>query len=61
MQANDTQLGGILPLRLLLMPVDVSPRLGAQADRRLSAQNCLESVREFWLNKYWEKEDYHLL
>jgi hypothetical protein len=61
MRSNDTRLGGILPLRLLVMPVDVTPRFGSTADRRLTAQNCMESVREFWLNKYWDKEYYHLL
>ncbi|KAJ7582632.1 hypothetical protein C8J56DRAFT_894479 [Mycena floridula] len=59
-RASDDRIGGIIPLGLLRMPVDVVPWFGAKADSRLTSDNSMESSKEFWLNKYWDKEYYSL-
>jgi hypothetical protein len=58
LRSDGSRMGGILPLGLLRMPVDVSPRFGVQADPRLTAQNVMESSREFWLG-YEECQSSH--
>lgn len=49
-------MGDIIPLAQLRTLVDLVPRFGKQANRRLAKETVLEYSSEFWLNKYFEKE-----
>lgn len=60
LRTDGSRLGGVLPLGLLRMPVDVPPRFGPSADTRLTSKNSMEWSTEFWLNKFWDKEYYEL-
>ncbi|KAH9007710.1 hypothetical protein EDB85DRAFT_2078445 [Lactarius pseudohatsudake] len=41
--------------------VDLVPRLGAEADKRLTTETALEYSLEFWLNRYFDKELFYAL
>jgi hypothetical protein len=51
----------IVPLAQLRTLVDLVPRFGEQANRRLAKEAVLEYSSEFWLNKYFEKELFYAL
>lgn len=55
-RANNEPIGDILPLQQVRELVDLIPRFGKQAERRLTRYNILEYCSEFWLNKYFDKE-----
>jgi hypothetical protein len=58
---DGTIIGGIIPLSQIRALVDLVPRFGAQADRRLTKENSLEYSTEFFLNKYFDKEFFFAL
>jgi hypothetical protein len=56
-----TFLGDIVPLDQVRTLVELTPRFGAQADRRLTRMNTLTYCSEFWLDKYFTKETFYAL
>lgn len=60
-QTDNTPIGGVVPLQQIRGMVDLVPRFGEKADRRLMRTNCLEYSTEFFLNKYIDKELYYAL
>lgn len=60
-RSDGTIMGGILPLCQTRALVDLVPRFGNEADRRLTKANILEYSAEFWLNKYFDKEIFYTL
>lgn len=58
---NKTIIGDVMPLGRLRVLLDLIPRFGADADKRLTKETSLEFSLEFWLNKYLEKELFYAL
>jgi hypothetical protein len=54
-------MGDVVPLAQLRTLIDLVPRFGAEADKRLTRGTALEYSSEFWLNKYFDKELFHAL
>jgi len=53
--ASGERLGDIIPVSQLRSYINVLPRFGAVADPCLTECNSLEHSREFFLNKYFDK------
>ncbi|KAJ7772185.1 hypothetical protein B0H16DRAFT_1305261 [Mycena metata] len=49
-------MGDVIPLDRLRAPVDLTPRFGKVADRRLSKETSLDLCEEFWLSNWFNKE-----
>ena len=58
-QGSYTLLGDIVPLDQVRTLVELIPRFGAQADRRLTRMNTFTYCSEFWLDKYFTKEAFY--
>ncbi|KAF8889829.1 hypothetical protein BD779DRAFT_1610913 [Infundibulicybe gibba] len=54
--ADQSLRGSIVPLETIRAHVELTPRLGEEADRRLTKQTSLAYSSEFWLDKYFNKE-----
>ncbi|KAH9164866.1 hypothetical protein EDB89DRAFT_2116190 [Lactarius sanguifluus] len=54
-------MGDVVPLAQLRTLVDLVPRFGAEADKRLTKETALEYSLEFWLNRYFDKELFYTL
>ena len=57
-RANGDLVGDILPLHQVRASVELTPRFGTKADRRLTKYNSFSYCSEFRLNKYLDKELY---
>lgn len=55
-RANGMIMGDILPLDQVRTLVDLIPKFGKTADRRLSKENSISCSSQYWLNKYFDKE-----
>ncbi|KAI0244974.1 hypothetical protein BJV78DRAFT_1142961, partial [Lactifluus subvellereus] len=51
----------IIPLKQVRALVELVPVFGEAADRRLTKETSLEYSRQFWLDKYFDKELYYAL
>ncbi|KAJ7035463.1 hypothetical protein C8F04DRAFT_955065 [Mycena alexandri] len=66
-RADNSAMGDIVPLDRLrkfverLMPVELTPRFGKAADRRLSKETSLDLGDDFWLSKWFNKEFFFAL
>jgi hypothetical protein len=60
-RANQSIVGDVVPLEQLRALVELTPRFGAQADRRLTKTNSLAYSLEFFLDKYFDKEMFFAL
>jgi hypothetical protein len=60
-RSNGEVAGDIVPLDQLRSLVDLAPRFGEKANPRLSNANSLAFAKEFWLNKYFDKELFYAL
>ncbi|KAG2126069.1 hypothetical protein DEU56DRAFT_743197 [Suillus clintonianus] len=60
-RSNGNRMGDIIPLSQLRAPVQLVPRFGATADKRLTAYNSLEHAAEFWLNEFLDKSAFFAL
>lgn len=60
-RANGEPFGDVIPLDHVRSPAHLVPRFGKTADKRLSSSNSRALTREFWLNKYWDKETFYAL
>ena len=53
--ANGERLGDVIPVSQLCSYINLIPRFGAVADPCLTEFNSLEHCREFFLNRYFDK------
>lgn len=60
-RANHTYIGDIIPLDQIRELVELTPNFGGQADRQYDQSNISELSREFWLDKYFDKELFYAL
>ena len=60
-RSNGEMAGDVIPLNQLRSLVDVAPRFGEKANPRLTNTNSLSFAKEFWLNKYFDKELFYSL
>jgi hypothetical protein len=60
-RANGNVVGDIVPLSQLRALVELTPRYGNEADKRLTANNSMHFTSEFWLDKYFDKELFYVL
>ena len=58
---DGTIMGDVVPLGQVRTLLDLVPRFGADANKQLTKETSLELSREFWLNKYFEKELFYSL
>jgi len=54
-------LGNIIPLNQLRPLVDVASHFSKEADSGLINTNSIVFAKDFWLNKYFNKELFHIL
>ncbi|KAJ7808909.1 hypothetical protein B0H14DRAFT_3090219 [Mycena olivaceomarginata] len=55
-RADGSRMGDIIPLDRLRVAVELTPCFGKRADPRLTKQNSLDYLDEFWLSKWFNKE-----
>jgi hypothetical protein len=60
-RSNGTPIGAIVPLYHCYSPVQLIPRFGAEADRDLNYWSSMEYTQSFFLNNYFDVEDFTLL
>ena len=60
-RADGTIVGDVMPLGRLRALLDLVPRFGTEADKRLTKETSLKFSMEFWLNRYFEKELFYAL
>ena len=58
-RSDRTILGNVVPLGRIRTLLNLVPRFGAEANKQLTKETSLEFSREFWLNKYFNKELYY--
>lgn len=54
-------LGDVIPVSQIKVYANLIPRFGQCADSRFTAFNSFEHCREFYLNKYFDKNSYYPL
>ncbi|KAF8868047.1 hypothetical protein BD779DRAFT_1482456 [Infundibulicybe gibba] len=59
--ADQSLRGSIVPLETICAHVELTLRLGKEADRHLTKQTSLAYSSEFWLDKYFNKELFFVL
>ena len=57
-RSDGSPMGAIVPLYHSHMPVNLVPKFGASADSHLTAETSIENTREFFLNHYFDLEDF---
>ena len=60
-RSDGSPMGGIVPLHHLRMPVHLIPRFGEKADPRLTSRTSFDNSNVFFLNHYFDKEDFVFL
>ena len=60
-RSSGSPMGAIVPLYHCYMPVNLIPKFGKSADPYLTAETSMENTREFFLNHYFDVEDFFLL
>ena len=55
------RLGDVIPVSQLRAYANLVPRFGPRADPRLTSFNSSEHSREFFLNKYFDKNGYYAM
>ena len=51
-------MGAIVPLYHLRQPIQLVPRFGERADPNLTSRTSFAAADEFYLNHYFDKEDF---
>jgi hypothetical protein len=54
-------MGDVVPLSQIRALINLVPRFGEEADKRLTKETAVEYSSEYWLNKYFEKELFYAL
>lgn len=57
-RSDGSPMGAIVPLYHLRMPVHLIPRFGEKADPRLTPRTSFDNSHLFFLNHYFDKEDF---
>ncbi|KAJ7016326.1 hypothetical protein C8F04DRAFT_1215740 [Mycena alexandri] len=60
-RSDKSIMGDVIPLDRLRAPVELTPRFGKKADRRLSKETSLDLCDQFWLPKWFNKEVFFAL
>ena len=60
-RSTGARLGDIVPLSQARIPAPLIPRYGDRADPKLTAQNSLEFITEFYINRFFDKELYYFM
>ena len=60
-RSGGQRLGDVIPVSQITAYANLIPRFGQHADSRLTSVNSTEHSREFYLNKYFDKNIYHIL
>ena len=60
-RANGEQIGDIVPLEQIRALVDLTPRFSSTANAKLISSTSMAYSKEFWLNKYFNKELFYAL
>lgn len=60
-RANGSWLGDVIPVDQIRALLDLTPRFGLKANRRLTYSSSVAYSTEFWLNKFFNKELYYAL
>ncbi|KAJ7030184.1 hypothetical protein C8F04DRAFT_1211785 [Mycena alexandri] len=55
-RSDQSVMGDIIPLDRIWVAVELTPRFGKVADRRLSKETSLDLCEEFWLSSWFNKE-----
>ncbi|KAJ7703454.1 hypothetical protein B0H16DRAFT_1347131 [Mycena metata] len=55
-RSDGSAMGDIIPLDRIRAPVELTPRFGKVADKRLSKETSLDVWDEFWLPRWFNKE-----
>jgi len=61
LRTDGSRTGDIIPLSHCRMPVQLVPRFGAKADPRLTSATSMEWSKEFYLNRYFDKDIFQYL
>jgi hypothetical protein len=51
-------MGAVVPLYNIRRAIHLVPRFGEEADPTLTSRTSFDSSREFYLNHYFDKEDF---
>ncbi|KAF9784417.1 hypothetical protein BJ322DRAFT_1141469 [Thelephora terrestris] len=57
-RSDGSPMGAVVPLYHLRQPVQLVPKFGEKADPTLTSQTSFDASRDFYLNHYFDKEDY---
>jgi hypothetical protein len=57
-RSDGSPLGAVVPLYHLRRPVQLVPKFGAKADPNLTSRTSFDASRDFYLNHYFDKEDF---
>ena len=57
-RTDGSPMGAIVPLYHIRQPIQLVPRFGEKASSTLTAQTSFNASRDFYLNHYFDKEDY---
>lgn len=55
-RSDGSLIGDFIPVGQIRALVELTPRMGKAADRRLTKETSLDYPEEFWLNKYFDKD-----
>jgi len=58
LRSSGQRLGDVIPVSQIRAYANLIPRFGQHADARLTASNSFKHSREFFLNKYFDKNSY---
>ncbi len=61
LRGDSLRMGDTIPLKDVRQAIDPAPCFGRVADCALTADNCLEVGKKFWLNHFATKDCYHSL
>ena len=58
LRSSGQRLGDVIPVSQIRAYANLIPHFGQRADAHLTASNSFEHSREFFLNKYFDKNSY---
>ena len=57
-RSDGLPMGAIVPLYHLRRPIHLIPRFGVKANHTLTSRTSFNASRDFFLNHYFDKEDF---
>ena len=57
-RSDGSPMGAVVPLYHLRRPIQLIPKFGGKADPALTSRTSFDSSRDFYLNHYFDKEDF---